>query len=625
MSTNTATTVSANEVQKLLKEYISKLVESKDITAENCYKHARSIAINNFLKANPQFSRGIVLVTYSTVIKELFPNVEQPKTTSTCPLTSSEAAVEKEPRPTRKHKCYCTPQKAKQPKRPTTEQDVIRNLEHEGANIIRFTKPEIENIITIITERINQPQIDEETKNDIISEIMSMRRRKIIKSKTSRNLINNLIRKMNKFTPCEEFNMHHDKDSFTEWCEKMYVINELNPEDDSIVALPSYTNENKLSELFQIYQIQHPEHELSMEDFKYYLQCFFKNDVTTHFIPKDDDEYSFITVLKERYPNADDSKLNSMHLSHNTALSADRWSEFPIRKIGSVAVGEYGCIVTDSDHYTWCPLMEQSRYQWMKHIGSDTFVKVSFNSRYSRAMEINYKHMIDDQTFGIDECIKGVKHSTSLAELLYWVDELHECCRINGDTYPRLDLSRVGGFNWETKEECQHIIELMSILYRLHNNEDYICDYSHDERNRSSLKNIDEYDYDTVKTVYLIETEKKHDVYIEYKDDVSTEDDYNNLMCSIAVKDETPDDWKYFVNACEMPKREAYTWCYNPQRKSKDKYAVDSRLFIPNVSRLTGINLLNLEIVYKYIQLTDEKRIPNNLWIELDPEHFEKE
>lgn len=245
------------------------------------------------------------------------------------------------------------------------------------------------------------------------------------------------------------------------------------------------------------------------------------------------DEEMFFNSMKKHFPKFDKEQLNQ-NFCNPRVYGADGWNDNALTICYNVAIGELGALETSCDHFVWCPLMEENT-DWKNDFGSHTFVRVCYETagypQYYPIFAKEYKNMILELTRGYEEYVDKIVNSKHIAEFMHWLKKLKQRVALNAE-HPKIPIDQYGGFVFNTPEECDHIVELLTMCERI---------------------------------------------------------DYGEEDCFF-IDEETPKTWKALC-------------------KSKDYYEVFD-------FSMEGINLLNLEIAYKWCNLMQTNKIPK--WIFTD-------
>lgn len=235
----------------------------------------------------------------------------------------------------------------------------------------------------------------------------------------------------------------------------------------------------------------------------------------------------FIECMTEKYPDISENFFNPYHFTDEILFSADKWGCNHAITLLSVGIGDYEVIHPDSDHHE----------NWKLADSSNIFHKVCYyTAAWNKPVMHNaFKSIIRSIVDYYTESLYNIVHADTIDEFNYWFNEFTEQVHITNDEGILIPLSSMGGFHFTTLDECNHVIELMSLAKRL-----------------------------------------------------------NDVDGVITVKPESSDDWVLFST-------------------------YESEANVINNVELKGINLLLVEIVHKYIQLTGQTTIPKELFIELDP------
>ena len=549
-------------------------------------------------------------------------------------------------RPRRKRVCASTEQSTNE------AEEILNKLKENNVNVVHVSNEDIENIIKDIEKQVEELDANDGVKKAALVKSISeyIQKGYFNKSKVE-TLINNILCKVDesKFKQYSKVSNKFEDSLFSDWCEQMYVIKQLDED-----MLTNKDEQGELNKLHQVYKIMNNS-EIEFEEFKDKLSQWFEYEFPcgNHLNGK-----LFVECLKQKYPTVNFDKFSEYHeqLDNYDLISADNWSQGGVVKVGNVGIGEWDCISTGSDHYFWHPVMESNEEWKYEDVGSNIFLFNRIYNEFDESNKISFIHQLRDLTRGYDEILTNIKQSTSVDEFMYWFNEMKERIDINNDSNcVEFMLYRIGGFVFETKEECEHIIDLMSFTYRIvydeeENNNKRKTGSSIDDKQRN-IKQVSESEYNNIKTVYIFDdrfykyygnksksTRKSPyelDIpdYVEYKDDTITNTVEEG---EFIIRDETPDDWKYFASA-SIPwytKREQSRRRYcdssddssddeDENTKRDDYYNVDNETEYPTIEySLSGINLINIEIIYKYVQLTGTKRIPDWLWLQFDPYEY---
>lgn len=316
----------------------------------------------------------------------------------------------------------------------------------------------------------------------------------------------------------------------------------------NIINTSNYKDEQLRAKLFSIYQ-QLTNYTSSMNEFNQSVDSFYlkleEND-KKYELP-DRDEKAYYQALIEKYPILKTKKRWDFRIDDNISLfSGDSWGMTPVVKVGKIfGLGEAEVVSSGSDHY-YCefkdsesPLAEINQAVNNYHVDID--------------QEKLLEDMIDsirDYTEGWDDVIESIRSASTIEALISSIEKLHKMSKsVEEDIY---QINLFGGLVWSNIEEARHVVELMSLYFRL----DFV--YSDNEEDEE---------------LYLV------------------------------LRPESTDDWKKFSV------KEHKSW-YELTREERDKIEQEQEVF---GFYLQGINLINLESIYKYHQLTGQSIIPKSI------------
>ena len=627
------------QAQNLMKSFIKSLIDEHQVDESNCRDpliRTTNITkfINQYKSTHKLPFRVRLIIMYREIINSIFP----------CKESTNDTLDSKVEKDDNDDECTRMTRKRRAIKKRCLDNGdsklvlVIDELTKAyNVDIVNVSAGDIINAIESFESRIDTltSNASSNTIDELIKDMILTNKHKIITNSQLSNLIEKLDNKRYEYTPPQNEDASNSQNElgnkleddfqnkFDKWCDKMYVIEELNKDEIK-------TDTHKLHEIYQI-MVAPIDYNIFVQQLQQYLRFNAVNS--------DEDKIKFTTAFKSLYPLADDKQLEDISFDNCELISADGWGTSPVINVGLVGIGEYGCLESSCDHYCWGPIMEDNT-DWQCDIGSSTFINVSYENLFPRSLDITYKSMLVSAVEGYDDLLVHISNSQTINEFKYWHQRLVHRCALNSDTFPRLPLSRLGGLNWRTQTECEHGIRLMSLYFRLrrfidNDVEDIDTKYGHvryhqlsddeydssddedDDKHKHSwnrnILTVSKRDYKYINKVYIVDApNSKHKSFVEYNDE--DEIDVSHVGCSIYVEAETPDDWNYFVAASE-PK-----WKRNDEARPKNKFTINSPYeFVPNITYLSGINLINLELVDKYISLTGSNNIPDWIWIEFDP------
>ena len=332
----------------------------------------------------------------------------------------------------------------------------------------------------------------------------------------------------------------------------------------NIINLNNYKDEQLQTKLYSIYQLLTNASTNKNDEFVKAIYEFYselekeqqEHKHNTYELPKRN-EKAYFQALIEKYPILKTKKRWDFRVDDNiTLFSGDNWGMSPVVKVDVFGLGEAEVVSSGSDHYqcefedSESPLAEINKVANNYHIDIDQ----------TKLLE-NMIDSIREYVDGWEDLINSIRSASTIDELCLAVEKLEKAVKdTEKDIY---QIDEFGGLIWSNIEEAKHVIELMSIYYRL---------------------GFVESDTDTDNDYYLV------------------------------LRPESDDDWKAFADS------EDKKWFDSSVDKRKRARSAQNIEYNELGFSFSGINLINLETILKYHELTNSSIIPKLLLINLHNE-----